>query len=202
MMETAVAARGRVWRRPAVGQGTNDHAEWQALLNALEVAVELGATDIVLLGDSAFVVGQATGALETARGICALSGTLCRPELPALKGCASGGSPARKISPGENRAGASRHAGRMVVGLTPVQGRIPGTGVQSMKMLGLIGGMSWKARAGCYRIINQGVRERCGPTASARCLLWSFDFAEIAILQTAGDWDTLAVLLVDAGEAS
>jgi aspartate racemase len=69
-----------------------------------------------------------------------------------------------------------------------------------MKMLGLIGGMSWESSAEYYRIINQGVRERCGPTASARCLLWSFDFAEIAILQTAGDWDTLAVLLVDAAK--
>ena len=64
MMETAVAARGRVWHRPAIGHGTNDHAEWQALLAALEVAATLGARDVVLLGDSAFVVGQATGALK------------------------------------------------------------------------------------------------------------------------------------------
>ena len=64
MMETAVAARGRVWHRPAIGQGTNDHAEWQALLDALAVARELGATDIVLLGDSAFVVAQASGTLR------------------------------------------------------------------------------------------------------------------------------------------
>lgn len=64
MMETAVAARGLVWHRPAIGHGTNDHAEWQALLDALEVAAMLGARDIRVLGDSAFVVGQATGKLK------------------------------------------------------------------------------------------------------------------------------------------
>ncbi|OYU36995.1 reverse transcriptase-like protein [Novosphingobium sp. PASSN1] len=64
LMETAVVARGRVWHRPAIGHGTNDHAEWQALLDALDVARELGAQDIVLLGDSTLVVAQASGALK------------------------------------------------------------------------------------------------------------------------------------------
>lgn len=64
MMETAVATRGQVWHRPAIGPGTNDHAEWQALLDALDVAGQLGAANIVLLGDSAFVVAQASGALK------------------------------------------------------------------------------------------------------------------------------------------
>ena len=64
LMETAVAARGKVWHRPAIGHGTNDHAEWQALLDALEVAATLGAHDIKLLGDSAFVIGQAAGNLK------------------------------------------------------------------------------------------------------------------------------------------
>jgi len=63
-METAVAARGHVWHRSAIGHGTNDHAEWLALIDALEVAATLGARDIVLLGDSAFVVAQANGALK------------------------------------------------------------------------------------------------------------------------------------------
>lgn len=61
MMETAVAARGQIWHRPAIGHGTNDHAEWQALLDALDVAAHLGAQDIVLLGDSALVVAHAAG---------------------------------------------------------------------------------------------------------------------------------------------
>ncbi len=56
-----------------------------------------------------------------------------------------------------------------------------------MKMIGLIGGMSWESSAEYYRILNQGVRDRLGPTASARCLLWSFDFSEIERLQHDGD---------------
>jgi ribonuclease HI len=60
-METAVATRGQVWYRRDIGHGTNDEAEWQSLLDALDVASELGARDIVLLGDSALIVAQASG---------------------------------------------------------------------------------------------------------------------------------------------
>ncbi len=60
-METAVATRGQVWHRCDIGHGTNDEAEWQALLGALDVASELGARNIVLLGDSALIVAQASG---------------------------------------------------------------------------------------------------------------------------------------------
>ncbi|MGH6613851.1 aspartate/glutamate racemase family protein [Sphingomonas sp.] len=67
-----------------------------------------------------------------------------------------------------------------------------------MKMIGLIGGMSWESSAEYYRLLNQGVRDRLGPTASARCLLWSFDFAEIERLQHAGDWPALTGLMTDA----
>ncbi|MEP7007153.1 MAG: aspartate/glutamate racemase family protein [Sphingomonas bacterium] len=67
-----------------------------------------------------------------------------------------------------------------------------------MKMIGLIGGMSWESSAEYYRILNQGVRDRLGPTASARCLLWSFDFAEIERLQHVGNWSALTDRMVDA----
>jgi aspartate racemase len=67
-----------------------------------------------------------------------------------------------------------------------------------MRMIGLIGGMSWESSAEYYRLLNQGVRARLGPTASARCLLWSFDFAEIEALQHAGDWSRLTERMVDA----
>lgn len=67
-----------------------------------------------------------------------------------------------------------------------------------MKMLGLIGGMSWESSAEYYRLINRGVRDRCGPTASARCLLWSFDFSQIERLQHDGDWDGLTAHMIDA----
>jgi aspartate racemase len=69
-----------------------------------------------------------------------------------------------------------------------------------MRMIGLIGGMSWESSAEYYRLLNEGVRRRLGPAASARCLLWSFDFAEIKALQHAGDWSGLAALMVDAAQ--
>jgi aspartate racemase len=67
-----------------------------------------------------------------------------------------------------------------------------------MKMIGLIGGMSWESSAEYYRILNRGVRDRLGPTASARCLLWSFDFSEIERLQHEGDWSGLTARMIDA----
>lgn len=67
-----------------------------------------------------------------------------------------------------------------------------------MKTLGLIGGMSWESTAIYYRHLNEIVRERLGGLHSAKLLLWSFDFAEIAERQHAGDWQGAADLLIDA----
>ncbi|AKH89255.1 MULTISPECIES: aspartate/glutamate racemase family protein [Edwardsiella] len=69
-----------------------------------------------------------------------------------------------------------------------------------MKTIGLLGGMSWESSAEYYRIINQGVREHLGPTASASVVLWSFNFAEIEALQHQGDWSTLSERMVDAAQ--
>ncbi|RWA68117.1 MAG: amino acid racemase [Mesorhizobium sp.] len=67
-----------------------------------------------------------------------------------------------------------------------------------MKTLGLIGGMSWESTAIYYRLLNEIVRERLGGLHSAKLLLWSFDFAEIAERQHAGDWEAAGALLVEA----
>ncbi|WP_343610611.1 aspartate/glutamate racemase family protein [Novosphingobium sp.] len=67
-----------------------------------------------------------------------------------------------------------------------------------MRTIGLIGGMSWESSAEYYRILNEGVRDALGPTASARCLLWSFDFSEIEKLQHDGHWAALGEKLADA----
>ncbi|TPM28774.1 aspartate/glutamate racemase family protein [Mesorhizobium sp. B2-3-4] len=66
-----------------------------------------------------------------------------------------------------------------------------------MKTLGLIGGMSWESTAIYYRLLNEIVRERLGGLHSAKLLLWSFDFAEIAERQHHGDWDGAGALLAD-----
>lgn len=67
-----------------------------------------------------------------------------------------------------------------------------------MKVIGLIGGMSWESSAEYYRIVNERVRDRLGGLHSARCLMWSFDFAGIEALQHAGRWDEATTLLVEA----
>jgi aspartate racemase len=67
-----------------------------------------------------------------------------------------------------------------------------------MKTLGLIGGMSWESTAIYYRLINEAVRDRLGGVHSAKLLLWSFDFFDIAERQHAGDWAGATAMMVDA----
>ncbi|WP_077625113.1 aspartate/glutamate racemase family protein [Sediminibacillus massiliensis] len=57
-----------------------------------------------------------------------------------------------------------------------------------MKTIGLIGGMSWESSLEYYRIINEEVKRRLGGLHSAKCLLYSVDFAEIERWQAEGDW--------------
>ena len=68
-----------------------------------------------------------------------------------------------------------------------------------MRTIGLIGGMSWESTASYYRVINEAVRARLGGLHSARLVLHSVDFAEVAALQRAEDWAGAARLLGDAG---
>ena len=70
-----------------------------------------------------------------------------------------------------------------------------------MKTIGLIGGMSWESSAEYYRLLNELVRERMGGLHSARCLLYSVDFAEIEQLQATGAWEEAGDLLVAAGQS-
>jgi aspartate racemase len=57
-----------------------------------------------------------------------------------------------------------------------------------MKVLGVIGGMSWESTALYYRLLNQGVSQRLGGLHSADLRLHSVDFAPIAACQAAQDW--------------
>lgn len=67
-----------------------------------------------------------------------------------------------------------------------------------MKIIGLLGGMSWESTLEYYRIINQEVKARRGGLHSARCLLYSVDFAEIEALQRQGQWSQAGALLAEA----
>ncbi|MDR3410197.1 MAG: aspartate/glutamate racemase family protein [Formivibrio sp.] len=66
-----------------------------------------------------------------------------------------------------------------------------------MKTIGLIGGMSWESTTLYYQIINRAVAERLGGLNSARIVLASVNFAEIAAMQRAGQWAEMAGLLAD-----
>ena len=67
-----------------------------------------------------------------------------------------------------------------------------------MKVIGLIGGMSWESSAEYYRRINRQVRDRVGPLNSARILMYSVDFGPIEPAQHDGRWDDMGGMLADA----
>ena len=70
----------------------------------------------------------------------------------------------------------------------------------AQKIIGMLGGMSWKSSAEYYRLVNEGARDRMGGLHSARCLMWSFDFDDIAVLQREDRWNDAADLMVEAAQ--
>ena len=70
-----------------------------------------------------------------------------------------------------------------------------------MQTIGLIGGMSWESSAEYYRVLNELVRAEMGGLHSARCLLYSVDFAEIEELQTTGAWEEAGALLAAVAQS-
>jgi aspartate racemase len=69
-----------------------------------------------------------------------------------------------------------------------------------MKVIGLIGGMSWESSAEYYRLINRQVRDRMGSLNSARVLMYSVDFGPIEQAQQEGRWDDMGEMLADAAK--
>lgn len=67
-----------------------------------------------------------------------------------------------------------------------------------MKTIGVLGGMSAESTAVYYRELNRLVRERLGGLHSAELLIRSVDFAPIAALQAADDWDETGRILAEA----
>ncbi|WP_371636349.1 aspartate/glutamate racemase family protein [Streptomyces zaomyceticus] len=70
-----------------------------------------------------------------------------------------------------------------------------------MKTIGLIGGMSWESTAEYYRLLNELTRDRLGGLHSARCVLYSVDFAEIERLQVQNRWTEAGEILAAAAQA-
>ncbi|MGV6478195.1 aspartate/glutamate racemase family protein [Pantoea agglomerans] len=67
-----------------------------------------------------------------------------------------------------------------------------------MKVIGLLGGMSWESTALYYRILNQQVKQRLGGLHSAELVLYSVDFQRIEQLQAAGEWQQAGEILAEA----
>jgi aspartate racemase len=70
-----------------------------------------------------------------------------------------------------------------------------------VKVIGLIGGMSWESTVPYYCCINEHVKRRLGGLHSARVVLYSVDFHDIEKLQHAGRWDEAGEILAAAARA-
>jgi len=68
-----------------------------------------------------------------------------------------------------------------------------------MKIIGLIGGMSWNSTLEYYRIINELFAWRLGGLHSTRLILYSLDFSDIEKAQREVLWDDAADILAEAG---
>jgi aspartate racemase len=71
----------------------------------------------------------------------------------------------------------------------------------TMKVIGLIGGMTWNSTMEYYRVINDLVARKLGGLHSAQIVLYSLDFAEIEQAQREENWDIAADILNRAGIA-
>ena len=69
-----------------------------------------------------------------------------------------------------------------------------------MKTIGLIGGMSWESTSVYYQLINKKIKAVLGDNHSAKIIMISVDFHEIAKLQHDNNWEQLSVLMVETAQ--
>lgn len=69
-----------------------------------------------------------------------------------------------------------------------------------MKTLGLIGGISWVSTADYYKLINEGVNEKLGGINFAKCIIHSFNYADIIRNNNNNDWESTFIMLSEACE--
>jgi aspartate racemase len=70
----------------------------------------------------------------------------------------------------------------------------------TMKTIGLVGGMSWESTLEYYRIINQRVKEKAGGFHSAKIVMYSVDFQDVESRQHQERWEELTALMIDAAQ--
>lgn len=69
-----------------------------------------------------------------------------------------------------------------------------------MKVIGLIGGISWVSTADYYKLINEGINNRLGGLNFSECLIYSFNYADIKRNNENNDWDSTFTMLFKACE--
>jgi aspartate racemase len=70
-----------------------------------------------------------------------------------------------------------------------------------LRIIGLLGGMSWESTVPYYRTINEVIKERLGGLHSAKLVLYSLDFHELEGHMDAGDWPAAGELLCGAARS-
>ncbi len=68
-----------------------------------------------------------------------------------------------------------------------------------MRILGILGGMSWVSTLESYRVLNEGVQKSLGGSHSARLLVSSVEFQELSDWMTRGDWASVEGVLLSEG---
>jgi len=70
-----------------------------------------------------------------------------------------------------------------------------------MKLLGLVGGISWVSTIDYYRFINEGINERLGGLTFAQCIIYSLNFDDFQRNNTANNWEATFKLIYEACES-
>jgi aspartate racemase len=66
-----------------------------------------------------------------------------------------------------------------------------------VKTIGLVGGSSWVSSADYYKLLNEGINKRLGGLEFARCIMYSFNFADIKKINESQEWPTMLRLATD-----
>ncbi len=69
-----------------------------------------------------------------------------------------------------------------------------------MKTIGLIGGTGWVSTQEYYRLINLEVNKKLGGLNAAQCILYSFNYNDIAELNQKNDHASILKLLIDTAQ--
>lgn len=69
-----------------------------------------------------------------------------------------------------------------------------------MKIIGLVGGLTWHSTIDYYRYMNQLVNQRLGGDQAATIVLYSVNFGEIRDRTLAGDWKRIAAIIGEAAK--